>query len=529
MSGRLTRSLILVIVCSLVVSLSSINITQAAVTNSYAWTTLQNDEGRTGYTESPAPDSNQTYWKFQTGGPITSSPVASAGMVFVASTDGYLYAVNATNGAKIWDFWIGTDVNSPTVANGKVFITSASGAVYAINMYTGVEEWNKSLGEEAGFGAPLIVGSRVFVNGNQSVFVFNEAVGVSLYSEPIIYAKGIAPLTYDNSIHNGLIVAVVLKTTGIGLKGFEAKNGYSRFWLNLVSSGIETVRSAATIGDGKTFVVTVDLNGNSTIFGLNGFGMRTWEHQLDGITEASPAVAYNTVYIPTSSATYALDAENGTVKWSCPLDGEYSVSSPAVADGKVYFGLNNNYVYALDAFNGDIIWSYKTEGAVQSSPAISDGLLFVGSSDGNLYAIGTPAIQVFDAGTWDNETYNVQVQSNLTVTDFMFKQSLKQISFNTDGSSGTTGFCNVTIPKGLLAGQYSVFVDDSQPLVFAEQSNESHSFLSFNYTHSSNVVRIEGTEVIPEFPSWTLLLLLLITLTVELSIYKRRLGKKPIR
>jgi parallel beta-helix repeat protein len=34
---------------------------------------------------------------------------------------------------------------------------------------------------------------------------------------------------------------------------------------------------------------------------------------------------------------------------------------------------------------------------------------------------------------------------------------------------------------------------------------------------------------IPEFPSWTLLLLLLITLTVALSIYKRRLAKKPIR
>jgi len=525
MKGFPARFVILFIFCSLLVSVSSINIAQAAVTNSFEWSTLQGDEGRTGYTESPAPDSNQTYWKFQTGGPITSSPVASAGMVFVASTDGYLYAVNATNGAKIWDFWIGTDVNSPTVAHGKVFITSASGTLYAINMYTGLEAWNQSLGEEAGFGAPLIVGSRVFVNGKQTVFAFNEAVGVSLYSEAIPHAKGIAPLTYDN----GLIVAVALRGTEIGVDGFEVKNGYGRFWVTLAASDIGTVKSGATIGGGKMFVVTVNINGSSTIFGLNEFGMRGWECQLDGVTEASSVFAYNTVYIPTSSATYALDAENGTVKWSCPLDGEYSVSSPAVADGKVYFGLDNNYVYALDVFNGDIIWSYKTEGAVQSSPAISDGLLFVGSNDGNLYAIGTPAIQVFNAGTWDNETYNVQVQSNLTVTDFMFNQSLKQITFSTEGSSGTMGFCNVTIPKDLLAGQYSVFAGESQPLVFDEQSNASHSFLSFNYPHSSNIVRIEGTEVIPEFPSWTLMTLLLVTLTVALSIYKRRLAKKPIR
>jgi outer membrane protein assembly factor BamB len=426
MNGFPTRFLISVIVCSMLVSLSSINITQAAVTNSYEWSTLQGNEKRTGYTESPAPDSNQTYWKFQTGGPITSSPVASAGMVFVASTDGYLYAVNATTGAKIWDFLIGTDVNSPTVAHGKVFITSASGTVYAINMYTGLEVWSQSLGEEAGFGAPLIVGSRVFVNGNQTVFSLNEAIGVNLYSEPIPHANGIAPLAYNNSdYNNGLVYAVVLGGMQIGVNGFEAPDAMGRFWLSLAPTNIETVRSGATIGDGKLFVVTVDINGTSVIFGLNDFGMRTWDRLLDGATEASPAVAYNTVYIPTSNGAYALDTENGTVKWSRPLDGEYSVSSPAVADGKVYFGLDNGYVYALDAFNGDLVWSYKTEGAVQSSPAISDGLLFVGSSDGNLYAI--------------------------------------------------------------------------------------------------------GTLVIPEFPSWTLLLLLLITLTVALSIYKRRLAKKPIR
>jgi parallel beta-helix repeat protein len=35
--------------------------------------------------------------------------------------------------------------------------------------------------------------------------------------------------------------------------------------------------------------------------------------------------------------------------------------------------------------------------------------------------------------------------------------------------------------------------------------------------------------IIPEFPSWTLMPLLLVTITVALSIYKRRLAKKPIR
>jgi len=399
MSRFLKRLLMLVVVCSLLVSISGINITQASVDNSYEWSTLQYDEGRTGYTESPAPDSNQTYWKFQTGGPITSSPVVAAGMVFVSSTDGYLYAVNVTTGAKIWEFWIGTDVNSPSVAHGKVFIISSSGTAYAINMYTGLEVWSKSLGESAGFGAPLIVGTRVLVNGKQTVFALNEAVGVSLYNVQMPHANGIAPLGYDSTFGDGLVVSVVLRGTEIGLDGFEVREGTGRFWVTLAPSDVEAVRSGVTIGDRKTFVVISGLNGTSTVYELNDFGMRNWERLLDGVTEASAALAYNTVYVPTGNRVYALEPDNGTVKWSRPLDGEYSVSSPAVADGKVYFGLDNGYVYALDAFTGDLAWCYKTEGAVQSSPAISDGLLFVGSSDGNLYAIGAPVIPEFSSWT----------------------------------------------------------------------------------------------------------------------------------
>ena len=395
MSGLTSRFVVLLFVFLMVFSFSSVNITQAAVTNEHEWTTFQKDETRAGYTKSPAPDTNQTYWKFQTGGPITSSPIVSAGMVFVSSTDGYLYAVNATTGTKLWDFWVGADVNSPSVAHGKVFITSKSGNVYAINMYTGLEIWSQTLGEEAGFGAPLIVGTRAFVNGRQTVFVFNEAVGVNLYNEQMAHANGIAHLAYDS----GLIFAVTKRRTDIGVDGFEAIEGTGRFWVTLASTEIETPRSGAAIGEEKMFVVGVNPNGTSTIFELSDFGIRTWERIIDGATEVSPAIAYNTVYVPTSNYAYALDIENGTVKWSRPMDGEYSVSSPAVADGKVYFGLDNNYVYSLDAFTGDLIWSYRTEGAVESSPAISDGLLFVGSNDGNLYAIGNHVIPEFPSWT----------------------------------------------------------------------------------------------------------------------------------
>jgi len=39
---------------------------------------------------------------------------------------------------------------------------------------------------------------------------------------------------------------------------------------------------------------------------------------------------------------------------------------------------------------------------------------------------------------------------------------------------------------------------------------------------------IHWTEIIPEFPTWTSMLLILIMLTVVMTIYKRRLLKAPI-
>ncbi|MFZ7136842.1 MAG: PQQ-binding-like beta-propeller repeat protein [archaeon] len=387
--------------CLLLSFNSSIITVHATFDTAYDWPTFQYDKGRTGYTESPAPDSNQTFWVFSTGGAITSSPVVAAGMVFVASSDGYLYAVNVNTGTKIWDFWIGPETNSPTVAHNKVFITSSVGVVYAIDMYSGLSVWNTSLGEAAGFGAPLVVGTRVFVNGNHTVFVLNEAVGVKLYSEEMAHATAIATIAYDNSgYEDGLIVSTVSRGATIGINGFETRNGYGRFWVSLAQNVTEPVKSGVTITNEQTFLAISNGNGTSTIHEINDFGMRLWEHLLDGDTCASSAFAYNTVYIPTGNNVYALHPENGTINWSHPIDGGHCVSSPAVADEKVYFGLDNGYIYALNAYNGNIVWSYKTEGAVQSSPAISDGLLFVGSDDGNLYAIGTHTIPEFTSWTF---------------------------------------------------------------------------------------------------------------------------------
>jgi eukaryotic-like serine/threonine-protein kinase len=72
------------------------------------------------------------------------------------------------------------------------------------------------------------------------------------------------------------------------------------------------------------------------------------------------------------------------------LTGEFVFSSPAVANGLVYVGSEDQYVYAFDARTGVLEWRYFTRGPVYSSPAVVNGIVYVGSEDDKVYAFGLP-------------------------------------------------------------------------------------------------------------------------------------------
>ena len=85
------------------------------------------------------------------------------------------------------------------------------------------------------------------------------------------------------------------------------------------------------------------------------------------------------------SVLIALNANTGAVLWSYATGGSVD-SSPAVANGVVYVGSDDNSVYALNAKTGARLWSYATGGSVESSPIVANGMVYV-SSD-KVYAFG---------------------------------------------------------------------------------------------------------------------------------------------
>nr|WP_277351825.1 PQQ-binding-like beta-propeller repeat protein [Antrihabitans stalactiti] len=76
----------------------------------------------------------------------------------------------------------------------------------------------------------------------------------------------------------------------------------------------------------------------------------------------------------------------GAVWWKSHAGSMIILSTPTVADGRVYIAGYDTNVYALDARTGVTRWKAPTGDRVRPSPAVIDGLVAVAGWDGSVYA-----------------------------------------------------------------------------------------------------------------------------------------------
>jgi len=138
-------------------------------------------------------------------------------------------------------------------------------------------------------------------------------------------------------------------------------------------------------------------------------------------------------------------------------------------------------------------------------------------------------IAIFTAGTWDEVSYNVDVVSNSTISDFYFNSKSAFIRFNVTGESGTVGFCRVVIPQKLLWVEdgWTIYVEGLS-VNYTIIPNENYTYLYFIYNHTTKTVLIQGTHAITEFLSIRFLLLF-ITITLFVVILMRKFVRKLSR
>jgi len=162
------------------------------------------------------------------------------------------------------------------------------------------------------------------------------------------------------------------------------------------------------------------------------------------------------------------------------------------------------------------------------SDGIGDTAYMIDAKNTDRYPLIAP-ITAFDAGVWNGVAYNIDVVSNSTLSDFHFNPDEGAfLRFNVTGENGTAGFCRVTIPKSLLRADdgWTITVGNQTLQNYTELEDENFTYLYFTYNHSTQTVTIQGTDVIPEFPSSVTLLELLTLITIPIVFIRKSATEK---
>ena len=320
-------------------------------------------------------------------GVVESSPAVFRGVVYIGSTAGTLYALNATTGAVMCSFQAGgpllaspvvvnaADGSGPEVYDGTIPGNGAPGAEWAIHgpgstagsctkawEFTSFAvapggTWSSPAYGTDARGVPLVVfGSK---DRDDAVYALNARTGTLVWryrTNGAALADVGAPPTISAPGQNGFASGVVYVTG-------KDKTVYA---LNLTTGGL--IWKYALLGGGNPTGSSGDV--------------------------AGAALLGNRLYVPSDKGMYALNAITGTLVWHV-LAGSTFYASPAVTGPPGRLVLvdadNAGHLYVLNPATGSTLWMQKPTWGFWASPTVSHGAVYVAGLDGVLRSFAPKA------------------------------------------------------------------------------------------------------------------------------------------
>jgi len=307
------------------------------------------DPGHTGYVDpSVQPHSIQgkLLWS-QKFAPVFSSAVAGLGLLFIGSTDGYIYALKQDTGAVTWRTSVHDNLtdSTPTLEGQVLFAAAHSTALEALNAHNGQVYWQFETHEKIQ-APPLAVNGRVFLASRTTAWALEATSGRLLWK-----------------FHRGV-------------------------------EGWPTSATPTIMGN----VLYIGLGSGTQFWALNvANGQVLWSFDTGDRITSTALVANNTVYVATwHGVIYALGRSTGSKLWSYALNARLKQTvvdgvggSMAWAEGRLYVGDYRGTLLCIDALKGREVWRYATGTEILATPVISAGLVYFGSGDGYFYALNT--------------------------------------------------------------------------------------------------------------------------------------------
>ncbi len=219
-------------------------------------------------------------------------------------------------------------------------------------------------------------------------------------------------------------------------------------------------------------------------------------------------------------------ASNLTVQ----VSGTLTFNQTGIPNAAIYVG------YSADCGN-----SWENFSLVQTRGDGSFGAVWVPNATGN-YLVnahwdGNDSLHWFDARmnlalTSDSSGNVLSAVSNSTISSFAYNSTTQILSFNTNGTSGTTGYVYASIPKNLVSDIQTLEVNiDGKSIAFGSESQGDVWVISCVYSQSEHVFTVQIPSVgfmSPATMPWTTIVViaaviaLIAVLAVVVVIRRRR-------
>lgn len=383
-------------------------------------------------------------WAANVGSTVYAQPAVVAGVAYVPTWGGDLYALNATNGTVLYHTFLGTQTacggygtagiaSSPSVVGSSLYVGGSPDKWFAIDPSNGTVQWSLTTGiPSKGFynwASPLIVGTEEYVGLasncdhplvpaavleiNTTTHAIDARFNTTLHGTN--GASEWSSPTYDPDLHQ------IFATTGNPGLANNSKP-YAESILALQPSTMRLLSSwqipastqifdgdfgsTPTIVDVGHLQLVVALNKDGYLYAWNRSNLAAgpvWQDFFGASQRdiASASFDGNQLYVGFGAgvsfqgrnytgALRAIDPVNGTVNWTVPLVGPV-LTAPYSANDLVAVE-SGAHLTVIETDDGKVLKAFGlSSGRYINAPLISHGILYAGANDGHLYAYGIPS------------------------------------------------------------------------------------------------------------------------------------------
>jgi outer membrane protein assembly factor BamB len=272
---------------------------------------------------------------------------ADGGRIYAASGFGNVVALDAHNGNKLWEKYLGAPIRtSPTASAERVFVVSKEGQVFCLSGSDGTELWNfRGMPERASLlsnASPAVDGDVVVVPfPTGDLVALRVSDGQPLWSESLTRTRGSSSM----------------------------------------ASMSDTARPV--IDGGTVFAVG---HAGRMVATSQKTGERLWSLTVPSLQQ--PWVAGDSVFVVDSSGQLmAIGRRDGKVQWSAKLPGPATWSGPVLAGNRLWLTSNKGQLVSADAATGRIVNTQDLGSPIYIAPVVANARMYVLTDKAKLIAL----------------------------------------------------------------------------------------------------------------------------------------------